>query len=140
MLFISPLISIPTAELQFTFVRSSGPGGQNVNKLNTKALLRWRVRDSSSLPGDVRHRFLARYARRLTAAGEIIISSERHRSQAQNQRDCLEKLRALIMAVAVPPKRRKATRPTKASKVRRRADKQTHSQKKQHRRRPSAED
>ncbi|HTQ39420.1 MAG TPA: alternative ribosome rescue aminoacyl-tRNA hydrolase ArfB [Pirellulales bacterium] len=140
MLFISSRIRIPDDELRFSFARSSGPGGQNVNKVNTKAVLRWAVQVSPSLPLDVRQRFLARYGRRMTAAGEIVINSQRFREQGQNQRDCLEKLRELIAAVAIPPKRRKPTKPTKASHQRRRAEKHTHSLKKQHRRRPQAED
>jgi ribosome-associated protein len=140
MLFISPRIRIADDELRFSFARSSGPGGQNVNKVNTKAVLRWAVQSSPSLPDDVRQRFMARYGRRLTVAGEIVINSQRFREQGQNQRDCLEKLRELIAAVAVPPKRRKPTKPTKASHVRRRAEKHTHSLKKQHRRRPTSDD
>ena len=93
MLFISPRIRISDDELRFSFTRSSGPGGQNVNKVNTKAVLRWAVQASPSLPDDVRQRFMARYGRRLTVAGEIVINSQRFREQGQNQRDCLEKLR-----------------------------------------------
>jgi ribosome-associated protein len=140
MLFISPRIQIPDDELRFSFVRSSGPGGQNVNKLNTKAVLHWSARGSPSLPDDVRQRLLARCGRRITVAGEIVISSQRFREQGQNQRDCLEKLRQLLAAVAIPPKRRKATRPTKASLRRRRVEKHAHSQKKQQRRRPLSDD
>ena len=124
MLTISPRIRIPDDELQFTFVRSSGPGGQNVNKLNTKAVLRWPVCSNSSLPIDVRRRFLDRYARRITADGELVISGQRFRDQRQNQRDCLEKLRAMVMAVAAPPKPRKKTKPTKSSLARRRKQKE----------------
>jgi ribosome-associated protein len=138
--FISSRIRIPDDELRFSFARSSGPGGQNVNKVNTKAVLRWAVQVSPSLPADLKHRFLARYGTRLTAAGEIVINSQRFREQGQNQRDCLEKLRELIAAVAIPPKRRKPTKPTKASHQRRRAEKHTHSLKKQQRRRPHSDD
>ncbi|HZZ28367.1 MAG TPA: alternative ribosome rescue aminoacyl-tRNA hydrolase ArfB [Pirellulales bacterium] len=140
MLFVSSRIRIPDEELRFSYARSSGPGGQNVNKVNTKAVLRWAVRASSSLPSDVRERFLARYGRRMTGGGEIVINSQRFREQGQNQRDCLEKLRELIAAVAIPPKRRRPTRPTKASRQRRRVEKSSHSLKKQQRRRPRADD
>jgi ribosome-associated protein len=140
MLFISPRIQIPENELRFSFVRSSGPGGQNVNKLNTKAVLRWAVERSASFPDDVRQRFLVRYSRRITGAGEIVISSQRFREQGQNQRDCLEKLRELVVAVAVPRKRRRPSRPTKSSVQRRRAEKHAHSQKKQQRRRMPSDD
>jgi ribosome-associated protein len=140
MLFISPRIQISDDELRFSFVRSSGPGGQNVNKVNTKAVLRWRAGASPSLPDDARQRFLVRYGHRITAAGEIVITSQRFREQGQNQRDCLEKLTELVKAIAVPAKRRKPSRPTRASVKRRRAEKQIHSQKKQHRRGRPAED
>jgi ribosome-associated protein len=134
MLTVSPRIQIPDYELRFSFVRSSGPGGQNVNKVNTKAVLRWSARSSATLPDDVCQRFLARYARRITTDGEIVISSQRFREQGQNQRDCLEKLSELLIAVATAPKRRKPSRPTKASVRRHRVHKQAHSQKKQQRR------
>jgi ribosome-associated protein len=137
MLSISPRIQIPDAELRFSFVRSSGPGGQNVNKVNTKAVLRWSAHGSAGLPEDVRQRFLARYGRRVTAAGEIVINSQRYREQGQNQRDCLEKLVEMLRGVAVPPKRRRPSRPTKASVQRRRVEKHEHSKKKQQRRRPT---
>jgi ribosome-associated protein len=138
--FMTPLIEISENELRFSFVRSSGPGGQNVNKLNTKAILRWSPTHSQSLPEEVRQRFLMRYGHRITADGEIIITSQRFREQKQNERDSREKLRELVAAVAVAPKRRKASRPTKASVQRRRTKKRIHSQKKQQRRGPSGED
>ena len=140
MLFITPRIQVPDDELLFSFVRSSGPGGQNVNKVNTKAVLYWPVQRTTALPEEVRQRFLARYGRRITGTGEIVISSQRFREQGQNQRDCLEKLREMIIAVSAAPKRRKPSRPTKASVERRRAKKRVHSQKKQQRRRPASEE
>jgi ribosome-associated protein len=140
MLQVPPNLQIPLDELQFSFVRSSGPGGQNVNKVNTKAVLRWAVRDTDCLPNGVRHRFLERYASRITAEGEILISSQQFRDQGQNQRDCLEKLRAMLAAVAVPPKPRRKTKPTKASIRRRVEGKRAHSQKKSSRRRPRGEE
>ena len=140
MLVISPRIRIADDELQFTFVRSSGPGGQNVNKLNTKAVLRWSVRSSAALPDDVRERFLKRFQHRVTAEGDFLLSSQRFRDQRQNQRDCLEKLREMLSAVAVPPKPRKPTKPTRSSRQRRRTDKRIHGQKKQSRRAPGEEE
>ncbi len=140
MLIVPPHLRIPHAELQFTFVRSSGPGGQNVNKLNTKAVLRWAVRASPSLPSDVRARFLDRYQHRITNDGDLVLSSQRFRDQLQNQRDCLEKLREMLAAIAVAPKRRRKTKPTKASIVRRRTEKRANSTKKQHRRKPGFEE
>ena len=140
MLSVSPRIHIPDNELQFTFVRSSGPGGQNVNKLNTKAVMRWAVRASSKLPADARARFMERYGHRLTNDGELVISSERFRNQSANQRDCIEKLRDLLMAIARPPKVRRKTKPTRSSIERRRTGKRIHSQKKRHRRGPLIDD
>ena len=140
MLTVSHHLRIADDELQFTFVRSSGPGGQNVNKLNTKAVLRWAVRTSSSLPDQVRQRFLARFASRITGEGELLVTSQRFRDQRQNQRDCLEKLRQMLLEVATPPKRRKKTKPTKSSVARRRTQKSAHSKKKHQRRRPSLDE
>lgn len=133
MLIVSHHVRIPDDELRFTFVRSSGPGGQNVNKLNTKAVLRWPVQSSPSLPFGVRQRFLQRFAKRITGEGDLVLTSQRHRDQRQNQRDCLEKLRAMLAAVAVPPKPRKKTKPTRSSVAKRRTQKRAHSLKKQHR-------
>ena len=137
MLVVNSQLKIPLREFRFTFARSSGPGGQNVNKLNTKATLRWPVVRSGSLPEPVRKRFLARYRRRVTAEGDLLTTSQRFRDAGRNVADCLEKLRQMLAQAAVAPKRRKTTRPTRAS-VRRRLDsKRRQSQKKQSRRRTS---
>lgn len=140
MLSISPRISIPDQELSFQFARSGGPGGQNVNKVNTKAQLRWDVTHSPSLPPAVKSRFLERYSNRLTAEGELVIASQRHRSQEQNIADCKEKLRQLILDVLKPPTPRKKTKPTRSSIRRRIQDKKDHSQKKRQRRPPKFDD
>jgi ribosome-associated protein len=140
MLTVPPNLRVPLDEIHFSFVRSSGPGGQNVNKVNTKAVLRWHVKNTTSVPDGVRHRFLQRYASRITVEGEIVLSSQRFRDQGQNQRDCLEKLREMLAAVAVPPKPRRKTKPTKSSIRRREESKRVHSQKKQGRRRPRGEE
>ena len=135
---IPPRISIPDSEFQFTFVRSSGPGGQNVNKVNTKAVLRWPVAASPSLPPAVRDRFRTRYASRLTTDGELVLSSQRFRDQAKNRDDCLEKLRAMLEAVAVAPVRRRKTKPSRASVERRiEAKRRLSGRKQQRRQRPS---
>jgi ribosome-associated protein len=139
MLIVSSNVRIPLEEFAFTFVRSSGPGGQNVNKVNTKAVLRWAINASPSLPEPVRQRFLAQFGTRVTNDGELVLSSQRFRDQSQNQRDCLDKVREMLAAVAVPPKRRRKTKPTKGSIVRRRDEKRANSQKKQNRRTPGAE-
>ena len=112
---VNSRIVIPQSELKFSFVRSSGPGGQNVNKVNSKAQLRWSVVGSQSLPADVRTRLLARYSSRITDRGEIVLTSQRYRDQARNVGDCLTKLREMLAAVAVPPRRRKKTKPPRGA-------------------------
>ena len=134
MLIVNSRIRIPMAEFQFTFARSSGPGGQNVNKVNSKAMLRWRVLESRSLPDDVRERLLTRYGKRITGEGDLIVSSQRFRDQGRNVSDCLEKLREMLAAIATPPKRRRPTRPSRAAIARRVETKQKRSRQKQMRR------
>ena len=119
MLVITPHLRIPLAEVEFTFSRSSGPGGQNVNKVSSKAQLRWRVSSSPSLPEPVRVRLLQRQRRRLTADGDLLITSQRFRDAPRNRADCLEKLCRIVREAAKPPRVRKPTRPTRASARRR---------------------
>lgn len=135
MLDVAPHIQIPLDEFEFTYARSSGPGGQNVNKVNSKAVLRWRPLTSPNLREDVRTRFVARYSGKLTTEGELVLSSERFRDQRQNIDDCLEKVREMLLSVARPPKTRKKTKPSRASKERRLDSKRRDSAKKQNRRR-----
>ena len=106
---ITPTIKIPDAELRLSFARSSGPGGQNVNKVSSKAVLHFDVLTTPSLPPDVRQRFLERYQTRLTNAGEVVIHSEEYRDQPRNIQACYEKLRQMVLTVLRPPKTR-ATR------------------------------
>ena len=131
---VTTRIVIPEEELHFSFARSGGPGGQNVNKVNSKATLRWNPSASAALPEDVRGRFLAKFANRLTNEGEIVITSQKSRDQPKNVADCLEKLREMLAAVAVPPKKRRPTNPSRASKKRRLADKKAQGAKKEGRR------
>ena len=140
MLTVNAQISIPLAEFDFSFSRSSGPGGQHVNKVNTKVTLRWDVTNSASLPDAVRERFCSHYHRRLTRSGEFLVHSQRFRDQGRNVADCLAKLRALILEVAAPVKVRRKTRPSRASNERRLGDKRRLAEKKQRRRRPTRED
>lgn len=130
---VNSRIVIPRSELHFSFVRSSGPGGQNVNKVNSKAQLRWSVTGSSSLPEDVRGRLVSRFARRINDRGEIVITSQRYRDQARNVGDCLTKLREMLAAVATPAKRRKKTRTPRAATESRLRDKRAKADKKRSR-------
>ena len=136
---VNAQIAIPRRELRFTFVRSSGPGGQNVNKVASKAVLRWSIGTSPSIPDDVRVRLMASSARRINDRGEFVLTSQRYRDQARNVDDCLEKLRNLIVAAAKTPRKRKKTRPTKASREARLSQKRATGEKKRRRTPPSAD-
>lgn len=139
-LVVRPHIKVPTSEFTLTFVRSSGPGGQNVNKVSTKACLRWPIEDSASLPPGVKARFQERYRNRITADGDFLLFSQRYRDQSRNVADCYEKLRDLINAVADAPVRRKKRKPTRGSIERRLKNKKQRSQKKENRQRPRHDD
>jgi ribosome-associated protein len=128
-------IFIPDTELSFSFARSSGPGGQNVNKTNSKAVLDWNFHRSASIPDAVRQRFLARFGKRLTVEGSLVIASDKHRDQRRNMDECLEKLAQMLREVLTPPKRRKATKPGKGAIERRLKTKKEVSEKKKNRRR-----
>ena len=140
LLDVSRRIQIPCSEFTWSVARSSGPGGQNVNKVNSKVTVRWRLVESSSVPADVKERFIAAYRRRMTNEGELLLSSERFRDQQKNVDDCLAKLRELIQAVATAPKARRAVKPTKASKRRRLADKRERTATKERRRPPKMDE
>lgn len=139
-LFVNEYIQIPLAELEFSFARSGGPGGQNVNKVNSKAVLRWQISLTQSLPYGVKARFLSTYASRLTTDGEFILTSQKFRDQPSNIEDCLQKLREMLEAVATAPTPRRATKPSLASKNRRIESKTQNSAKKQQRRAPRSDD
>ena len=140
MLRVSPKIHITSNELRMTFARASGPGGQNVNKVNSKAVLTWSVDSSPGVPDDVKRRFRQKFGGRINHDGEFILTSQRFRDQPRNIADCFEKLRAMLAAVEHPPKRRIATRKTKSSKLRRLANKKHKSDRKRLRRGPGTSD
>jgi ribosome-associated protein len=119
MIRVTPHIAIDEREIEESFMRASGPGGQNVNKLSTAVQLRFDVRHSPSLPGDVRARLERLAGARLTRDGVLVINAQRHRTQARNRDDALDRLLDLIRQAAVTPIKRRATRPTKASRERR---------------------
>jgi len=119
MLEISARLRIPAREFSFSFARSSGPGGQNVNKVNSKAILHWNLDSSPSVPGDVRDRFRESFGNRMDQEGNVVIASDKFRDQQRNMDDCKEKLAQMLREVAVPPKKRKATKPTRGAKERR---------------------
>ncbi|GGA59783.1 alternative ribosome rescue aminoacyl-tRNA hydrolase ArfB [Pelagibacterium lentulum] len=116
---ITPNLSIPEDALDFAFVRSSGPGGQNVNKVASAVQLRFDIKNAETLPEGVKMRAMAAAGARLTKDGTIVIIADRHRTQTLNRQDAVERLVALLERAATPPKRRRATRPTLASKKRR---------------------
>lgn len=124
MIPVTPHITLDDAEIEERFIRASGPGGQNVNKVATAVQLRFDAVHSPSLPAPVRERLIALAGRRISAEGILVITAQRFRTQSRNRADALERLLELIRTAARPPKSRKPTRPTRASKKRRLADKQ----------------
>ena len=119
MIPVTAQISIDEREIAETFVRASGPGGQNVNKLSTAVQLRFDVRHSPSLRPDVRARLERLAGSRLTRDGVVVIIAQRHRTQARNRQDALDRLIDLIRQAAIAPIKRRPTKPTKGSRERR---------------------
>ena len=117
-------------ELQFSFFRSPGPGGQNVNKVATAVLLRFNLLQSQSINDAMRTRLIGKLAAKLTASGDILIKATRYRTQESNKRDAKMRLLQLLTQYAYPPKARKATKPTKAAKEKRLENKKLNSKRK----------
>ena len=134
---ITKHIILKPAEIEFAFIASPGPGGQNVNKVATAVQLRFDI-IHSSLPEDVRARLITLLGKKLTRSGELIITANRYRTQNSNKKDALDRLCQLIRRAAIPPKKRKKTKPTAASKQRRLDTKKLHGKKKTLRKRGSS--
>ena len=118
-LAISEHVAIPDEELEWKFIRSSGPGGQNVNKVSSAVQLRFLLHRNTSISASAKHRLRRMAGQRLVDDGTILISARDERSQEQNRRSALERLADLVRAALIEPKIRKKTRPTRASKERR---------------------
>ncbi len=128
MIEITSDIQIPDNELKEEFIRSSGPGGQNVNKVSTAVQLRFDVKNTSSLPEGIRRRLITLAGSRMTKDGVLVIRAERHRTREQNRKDAVERLAALIVEASKVPKYRVKTAPTLSSKQRRIETKQKRGQ------------
>jgi ribosome-associated protein len=133
-LYVNSSLTIPAAELKTSASRSGGPGGQNVNKVNSKITLRWSPAECESIEAGWRERFMKRFANRINKEGELVLHSDRHRDQPQNLADVRYRLVEMLLECRRPPKRRKKTRPTKGSQRRRLEAKTQLSEKKQRRR------
>ena len=119
MIEITPLIQIDEQEIEFVFIRSTGPGGQNVNKVSSAVQLRFNSRESPNLPQEVKLRLVRLAGRRMTSEGVLIIEAKQYRSQEQNRQAAKERLIRLIRLATVPPKPRHKTKPTRAARLRR---------------------
>lgn len=133
-LSINKDLIIDEAEFTVSFARSPGPGGQNVNKVNSKAIVHWAIFASSTLPAPVMHRMAQKFGNRINNDGELVVSSHTHRGQAQNLEECYEKIRAMVLESLHPPTRRKRTIVPRAAVRKRLSNKRQTSEKKQSRR------
>lgn len=127
---ITPFVWIALSELDFSFVRSSGPGGQNVNKVNSKAVLRWSVSESASLSEETRERLLQKLSSKLTTEGDLVISSDQFRDQPQNREACIEKFKDTLVTALFVPKKRKKTKISYSRTLKNKENKKRHSEKK----------
>lgn len=121
-------IQIPFAEMDFTYARSRGPGGQNVNRTNSAAILRWNLWASQALNADTKERLAIKLQSKLTVDGDLIIRSEVHRDQDQNRSECIRKLHETLQKALFVPKKRVATKPTRSSQRKRVDEKKRNSE------------
>ena len=140
MIQVTPSIAIPESEISERFVRASGPGGQNVNKVSTAVELRFDPSQSTSIPADARDRLRVLAGSRMTVDGVLVIDARRHRTQAQNREDARQRLADLIRRALVRPKKRTKTRPSRAAKERRIGSKKRRAETKRGRGRFSGDD
>lgn len=133
-ILINDLVTIPAAELEYTASRSSGPGGQHVNKTDTRITVRWNLPASGALTDFLKNRVQRALANRLTENGDLLLASDTHRSQRRNREEVTQRLAALVREALVPPKPRRKTKPTKASRMKRLDEKRRRSDLKRQRR------
>ena len=134
MIAITATVSIPVEEIDWSYARSGGPGGQNVNKVASKATLRWTLAGSAALSEAAKKRLIASHPSLVTTEGELLIISQEYRDQERNRERCIEKFTEILRAALTPPKHRHKTKPTRSSERRRIEDKKKQSAKKTTRR------
>ncbi|MBN1436070.1 MAG: aminoacyl-tRNA hydrolase [Sedimentisphaerales bacterium] len=140
MLKVTETLIIPRQYIHISYVRSQGPGGQNVNKVSTRAQLQFDLENCEQLSPGVKKRLRPILGRRLTKSGHVIIQSDRFRDQIRNRQECLDRLARLIRQALIPPKKRIATKPTRAANLKRMEDKKHRGVTKKYRRRPDMEE
>ena len=128
---MSRIVHIPESEFEFSYARSSGPGGQNVNKVNSKAVLKWDLHSSPSITEEERLRLLEKL--KLNESGQVVLMSDRFRDQKKNREDCIQKFGAMIEQALHVPKKRKKTRQSYSSRLKAKESKRRHSEKKSRR-------
>jgi ribosome-associated protein len=139
-IIVTNAIRVPLAELEFIYARSGGPGGQNVNKVNSKVQLRWNESASRALPPEVAHRFRTQNRKRITDEGVFLLVGQQFRDQPRNKADVIERFRELLVAASHAPKTRRPTRATRGSKLRRLDAKKRNASRKAGRRTPGMEE